>query len=176
MPEEDYRRTEIEVTRTPPWKMPKLKGNKWHWKVATAAILASLVLVSIMQIPVPVRVFATEVSLDPVKDILPYVGLVNFTISQFSLNYTEGQIELHVTADEASIISTETAPNVTTCNCNLAKVLINYQDSQRTMNMGFAALSMTITIRYQDLIAHIDATAYMPLWTAIVRQLTGQTP
>lgn len=158
------------------WKMPKLKLGNWRVKAATTAIMATLAIVLIMQIPVPVRVFAMDVPIDPVKDILPYISLVNFSISYFTLNYTEGQTVLRISADYASITSTETAPNVTTSNFVLGKVLVNYQDSQRTLSMGFASLTLAVTIKYQELIAHVDATAYMPLWTAIVRQLTGQTP
>ena len=159
-----------------PRALPRLRTSNWRWEVATVAILASLALVSVVQIPVPVRVFAAETSIDPVKDILPYINLVNFTISQFSLNYTEGQMALRVSADSASLTSTETAQNVTTCIIILGKVLINYQDAQRTLNMGFASLTMTVTIRFQELIAQIDATSYMPLWTAIINRLTGQIP
>jgi hypothetical protein len=159
-----------------PRALPRLRTSNWRWEVATVAILASLALVSVVQIPVPVRVFAAETSIDPVKDILPYINLVNFTISQFSLNYTEGKMTLRVSADSASLTSTETAQNVTTCIIILGKVLINYQDAQRTLNMGFASLTMTVTIRFQELIAQIDATAYMPLWTAIINRLTGQIP
>jgi len=159
-----------------PRALPRLRTSNWRWEVATVAILASLALVSVVQIPVPVRVFAAETSIDPVKDILPYINLVNFTISQFSLNYTEGKMTLRVSADSASLTSTETAQNVTTCIIILGKVLINYQDAQRTLNMGFASLTMTVTIRFQELIAQIDATSYMPLWTAIINRLTGQIP
>jgi hypothetical protein len=155
--------------------IPTLKLGNWHWKAATATILATIALVSVMQIPVPVRVFATEVSVDPIKDILPYVQLVNFTMAEFSLNYTEGQTMLRVLSDYATVTSAETAQNVTTYNLILGKALVNYQDARQTLNMGFATLQVTITVRYQELVAHIDGTAYMPLWTAIVKQLTGQT-
>jgi len=173
--EEDYTPKTV-IAHIQGWKMPKLKLGNWRLKALTATVLASIVLVLIMQMPVPVQVFAMETSIDPVKDILPYINLVNFTMSYFSLNYTEGQIVLHILADYASITSTQTAQNVTTSSFVLGKVLINYQDSHRTLSMGFASLTLTVTIRYQELMAKIDATAYMPLWTAIVRQLTGQTP
>ncbi|MEM3827872.1 MAG: hypothetical protein QXP36_01460 [Conexivisphaerales archaeon] len=156
-------------------KQPSKRGSL-PWKIGTAAIIASLVLVTVMQIPVPVRVLATQVSIDPIKDILPYIALVNFTISRFSLNYTEGQMQLQVTADYASITTYETTENVTTCKVLLGKVLIGYKDPQRTLNMGFASLTMTVNIRYQELIAHIDLTAYMPLWTAILDWLSGRLP
>jgi hypothetical protein len=129
-----------------------------------------------MQIPVPVRVFAAQVSIDPVKDILPYVALVNFSTTQFNLNYTEGQVSLRVTADHATVTSSGTSQNVTTYYMVLGVVLINYQDAKRTLNMGFASLTMAITIRYQELLANIDASTYMPLWTAILQELTGQIP
>jgi hypothetical protein len=156
--------------------LPKLRTGSWPWKALTVTMLASLVLISIMQIPVPETVFAAQTSLDPVKSILPYVSLANFTMSQFTLNYTLGQTTLRVLADYATVISSETGVNVSTCVITLGKVLINYQDSQRTFNMGFASLTMTVKIRWQDLIANIDATAYMPLWTAIINKLTGQFP
>lgn len=155
---------------------PKLRGGNWRWKIGTTTIIATIVLATIMQIPVPVKVFATEFSIDPAKEILPYIGLVNFTISRFSLNYTEGEMLLEISADYASIKSVETAPNVTTCKILLGKVLVNYKDSYRTLNMGFASLTMTLTIRYQELLAKIDGTAYLPLWTAILDYLTGKLP
>ncbi|MDH5754276.1 MAG: hypothetical protein OEY95_03595 [Candidatus Bathyarchaeota archaeon] len=154
---------------------PKLGIVNWRWQIPTATVLAALVLVSVMQIPVPVRVFATETSIDPFKDILPYVDLINFTMSQFSLNYSEGQITLNITADYARVTSTETTQNVTICNVLLGKVLINYRDETRELNMGFASLSLAVTIKYQELIAKIDATVYMPLWTATINQLAGRT-
>lgn len=154
---------------------PKLGIVNWRWQTLTATVLAALVLVSVMQIPVPVRVFATETSIDPFKDILPYVDLINFTMSQFSLNYSEGQITLNITADYARVTSTETTQNVTICNVLLGKVLINYRDETRELNMGFASLSLAVTIKYQELIAKIDATVYMPLWTATINQLAGRT-
>jgi len=176
IPEKDGYTPKAKTLYKQPRALPRLRTSNWRWEVATVAILASLALVSVVQIPVPVRVFAAETSIDPVKDILPYINLVNFTISQFSLNYTEGQMALRVSADSASLTSTETAQNVTTCIIILGKVLINYQDAQRTLNMGFASLTMTVTIRFQELIAQIDATSYMPLWTAIINRLTGQIP
>ena len=155
--------------------LPKLKGN-WRWRIGVATILSILVFASILQIPVPVKVFATEVSIDPAKDILPYIGLVNFTLSKFSLNYTEGEMLLQVSADYASVTSTETAQNITTCQILLGKVLVTYKDSRRTLEMGFASLTMTLTIRYQELLAKLEGTAYLPLWTAILNYLTGKTP
>ena len=176
IPEKEGYTPKAKTPNKQPRTLPRLRTGNWRWKAATATMLASLVLVSIMQIPVPVRVFAAETSIDPVKDILPYISLVNFTISQFSLNYTEGQMTLRISADYASLTSAETAQNITTCSIILGKVLINYQDAHRTLNMGFASLTMTVTIRYQELIAKIDGTAYLPLWTAITGRLTGQIP
>lgn len=150
--------------------------HDWRWKALTATLLASIVIVSVMQIPVPVRVFAAQVPIDPVKNILPYVSLVNFSITNFNLNYTEGNILLKVYADHATVTSSVTAQNVTTYYMVLGVVLINYKDSTRTMNMGFSSLTMAITVRYNDLLANIDASTYMPLWTAFVEKLTGQIP
>jgi len=159
-----------------PKTIPRTSFHDWRWKAVAATLLASIVLVSVMQIPVPVRVFAAQVSIDPVKDILPYVALVNFSTTQFNLNYTEGQVSLRVTADHATVTSSGTSQNVTTYYMVLGVVLINYQDAKRTLNMGFASLTMAITIRYQELLANIDASTYMPLWTAILQELTGQIP
>ncbi len=164
------------VFRKPRSAVPKTNVHDWRWKTVAATLLASIVLVSVMQIPVPVRVFAAEVPIDPVKNILPYVALVNFSTTNFSLNYTEGQLSLRVTAEHATVTSSNVSQNVTTYYMVLGVVLINYQDAQRTLNMGFASLTMAITIRYQDLIANIDASTYMPLWTALVEKLTGQIP
>lgn len=157
-----------------PKTIPRKSLHDWRWKAVAATLLASIVLVSVMQIPVPVRVFAAEVPIDPVKDILPYVALANFSTTQFSLNYTEGQVSLRVKADHATVTSSGTSQNVTTYYMVLGVVLINYQDAKRTLNMGFASLTMAITIRYQELLANIDASTYMPLWTAILQELTGQ--
>jgi len=174
--EEDFRPTKTVTAHEQGLKMPKLKLGNWRLKAVTGAVLATLAVALIMQIPVPVQVFAMQTTIAPVKDILPYINLVNFTMSYFSFNYTQGQIVLRILADYASIASTQSAQNVTTSTFVLGKVLVNYQDSQRTLSMGFASLTLTVAIRYQDLVANIDATAYMPLWTAIYKQLTGQTP
>jgi ribosomal protein L37E len=178
IPEErSYKHREKNAAKQPRTRsLPKLRNSGWTWKALTIAMLASVVLISIMQIPVPVTVFAAQTSLDPVKQILPYIGLANFTMSQFTLNYTMGQTILRVSSDYASVTCLDTGTNVSTCLIILGKVLINYQDSQRTLSMGFASLTMTVKIRWQDLIANIDATAYMPLWTAIINGLTGQLP
>lgn len=154
----------------------KLSVRSLQWMAFTAVVLAMLTLASIVQIPVPVKVFATDVSLDPVKDILPYVHLVNFTISEFSLNYTEGEMLLKVSADYAGVMTVEDEANVTTCIMSLSKVLVSYQDSNRAFNMGFASLTMTIKIMYEELIAKIEASTYMPLWTAILQKLMGHLP
>jgi hypothetical protein len=164
------------VSRRPRSALSKTKLHDWRWKTVAATLLASIVLVSVMQIPVPVRVFAAEVPIDPVKDILPYVVLLNFSTTNFSLNYTEGQVSLRVAADHATVTSSMSDQNVTTYYMALGVVLINYQDAQTTLNMGFASLTMAITVRYQDLVANIDASTYMPLWTALVEKLTGQIP
>jgi hypothetical protein len=153
--------------------LPRLKMGNLGWRALTATMLSSIVLVAIMQIPVPVTVFATQTSLDPVKDILPYVSLVNFTESQFTLNYTDGQMTLRVSADYASLMASDSGQNITTLVIVLNKVLLTYQDTHRTLNMGFVSLTMTVKIRYQELIAQIDATTYMPLWTALIDRLTG---
>jgi hypothetical protein len=164
------------VVRKPRSAVPKTNARDWRWKAAAATLLASIVLVSVMQIPVPVRVFAAEVPIDPVKDILPYVTLINFSTTNFSLNYTEGQLSLRVTAEHATVTSSNVSQNVTIYYMVLGAVLISYQDAKRTMNMGFATLTMTIRIRYEELLANIDASTYMPLWTAILEELTGQIP
>ena len=154
--------------------MSKQRISNWQWKAASATILVSLILITIMQIPIPVRVFATESSIDLAEDILPYISLANFTTSKYSLNYTEGQTTLRIWADYASATSTETATNITTCTIVLGNVLANYQDSQKTINIECASLIMTVQIRYQELIANVDVTAYMPLWTLIANMMTGQ--
>jgi predicted RNA-binding Zn-ribbon protein involved in translation (DUF1610 family) len=159
-----------------PFSSKRLMVKNARLKFTAFAAMAIVGLAFVMQIPVPVRVFATEVSIDPVKDILPYISLVNFTLSDFSLNYSEGGYVLQVSAGSASVVSVEDENNVTTCVVNLGKVLITYQDSQRSFNMGFASLAMTIKVMYRELIAKIDASAYMPLWTAIIEKLTGQLP
>lgn len=160
-----------------PLTLPMIKApSRFFWNVATATFLATLVLAATMQIPLPTTVFATEISLDPVKDVLPYISLLNFTINGFTLNYTEGQTILRIAADSATIRTTETAQNVTTSIIVVHKALINYQDSKRTINMGFASMTITVTIRYVELLAKIEATAILPLWTAIINLLTGQAP
>ncbi|MCJ7423269.1 hypothetical protein MUP01_03260 [Candidatus Bathyarchaeota archaeon] len=176
IPEQMDETRPVKTVRERKWATPKLRVGSWRWQAATATMLATIALISVMQIPVPVTVFAAETSIDPVKDILPYINLVNFTISQFSINYTEGQIVLRATADYASVTTTETVYNVTTCVMVLGKVLVNYQDSSRTINMGFSSMTLTLTIKFKELTARIDATAYMPLWTDVINRLTGQTP
>lgn len=170
---EDFRVRETRRRRILPLRV---SARNLRWRAATVAVLAMLTLISVMQIPVPVKVFATEVSLDPVKDILPYVRLVNFTISDFSLNYTEGEMLLKVSASYASVTAVEDVANITTCTMSLSKVLVNYKDSIRAFNMGFASLTLTVKIMYEELIAKIEASTYMPLWTAILQKLTGQLP
>jgi hypothetical protein len=147
--------------------------SSYFWSAATATVLAALVLTATMQIPVPITVFAADTSLDPVKDILPYVKVLNFTVTRFSLNYSQDQISVRLTADSATVKSTETAQNVTTSIIVITKALVNYTDTKRKVLMGFASLTVTITIRYEELLAHIDATAILPLWTTIINRLTG---
>jgi hypothetical protein len=156
---------------------PEFKtSSRYFWNVATATVLAALVLAATVQIPVPVTVFAAQTSLDPVKDILPYIKLVNFTITGFTLNYTDSQMTLLISADSATVKTIETAPNVTTSTIVVQKALITYRDSKRTLKMGFACLTLTVTIKYAQLLASIDATVILPLWTAIVNRITGQVP
>jgi hypothetical protein len=83
---------------------------------------------------------------------------------------------LRVSADYSSVTAVEDEANITTCVMSLSKVLVSYQDSNRAFNMGFASLTMTIKIMYEELIAKIEASAYMPLWTEILQKLTGQPP
>lgn len=177
IPEEGSYKPGAKTVGKKPRTPPGFKAHsRYLWNAATATVLAALVLTATMQIPVPMTVFATETSLDPVKDILPYIKLLNFTITGFSLNYTEGQMSLRISAASATIRSTETAQNVTTSIIIITKVLVNYTDTKRRLIMGFASLTVTVTIRYEELLANIDATAILPLWTAIINRLTGQIP
>jgi hypothetical protein len=177
LPENESYRSKTRTAGKKPLTLPMFKAhNRYFWNAATATVLATLVLAATMQIPLPMTVFATETSLDPVEDILPYISLLNLTITGFTLNYTEGQMILHISADSASITTTETAQNVTTSIIVVHKALVNYQDSKRTIDMGFASLTITVTIRYVELLAKIEATAILPLWTAIMNRLTGQAP
>lgn len=157
--------------------LPKLRAQStFFWNAATATVLATLVLVATMQIPVPATVFATQTSLDPVKDVLPYIRLLNFTMTGFTFNYTEGQMTLRISAYSATVRTTETSQNVTTSKIDLQKVLVNYTDTKRRLMMGFASLTVTLTIRYVELLANIEGTAILPLWTAIINRLNGQIP
>jgi hypothetical protein len=174
IPQESNYGPAAKTVRKKPQKPQRVKApSSYFWNVATATVLAALVLTATMQIPVPVTVFAADTSLDPVKDILPYIKVLNFTVTGFSLNYSEGQMSVRLTADSATVKSTETAQNVTTSIIVITKALVNYTDSKRKVLMGFASLTVTITIRYEELLAHIDATAIMPLWTTIINELTG---
>lgn len=161
--------------KSPP--SPKFRANsKYFWNAATVTVLATLVLVATIQIPIPVTVFATQASLDAAKDILPYIRLLNFTMTGFTFNYTEGQMMLHISADSATVTTTATSQNVTTSTIILHKVLVNYTDTQRRLMMGFTSLTVTLTIRYVELLATIEGTANLPLWTAIINRLNGQIP
>jgi hypothetical protein len=82
---------------------------------------------------------------------------------------------LIITAASATVKSIETAPNVTTSTIIVQKAMVMYRDSMRTLSMGFASLTLTVTIKYAELLANIDATVILPLWTAIVNRLTGST-
>jgi hypothetical protein len=154
--------------------LPRLKTRNYFWSAATAAVLVMLVLTATMQIPIPVTVFAAQTSLDPVKDILPYIRLLNFTMTGFTLNFSEGHVTIHISADSAVVQTTESSQNVTTSVVSLHKVIVNCTDSERQVKMGFATLTVTLTIRYEALLANIDATAILPLWTTIINDLTGQ--
>ena len=177
VPEDEGHRPLERTARKKPQQLLMAKApSRYFWNVASTTVLATLVLVATMQIPVPTTVFAAETSLDPIKDILPYIRILNFTINGFTLNYTEGQIILRITADSATITTTETAQNVTTSIITVHKALIHYQDSKKALDIGFASMTITVTIRYVELLAKIDATVILPLWTAIMDRLTGQTP
>jgi hypothetical protein len=174
IPEESSYRPGAKTVRKKPQTPTGFRSHSsYFWNAAAATVLAALVLTATMQIPVPVTVFATDTSLDPVKDILPYIRVLNFTVTKFSLNYSEDQMSLRLTADSATVKSTETAQNVTTSVIVINKVLVNYTDTKRKVLMGFAYLTVTITIRYEELLAHIDATAILPVWTTIINRLTG---
>lgn len=176
-PEEgDYATRAENVGKKPSVHSGSKMSGRYFWNVATATVLAALVLAATVQIPVPVTVFAAQTSLDPVKDILPYIKLVNFTINDFTLNYTNSQMTLLISAASATVKTIETAPNVTTSTIVVQKAMVMYHDSMRTLSMGFASLTLTVTIRYAELLANIDATVILPLWTAIVNRLTGQVP
>lgn len=157
--------------------LPRRKTRNYFWSAATAAILAILVLTATMQIPIPVTVFAAQTSLTPVQDILPYLKLINFTSSMmidFTLNYTQGHVTIHISAENATIQSTYGSHNITSSTIYLRKVVVNYTDSERRIMMGFAALTVNLTVNYQTLLANIDATTILPLWTTIINDLTGQ--
>jgi predicted RNA-binding Zn-ribbon protein involved in translation (DUF1610 family) len=154
--------------------LPRLKTRSYLWNAATAGVLILLVLTATMQIPIPVTVFAAQTSLDPVKDILPYIRLLNFTMTGFTLNYTEGHVVIHISANSATVRTTESSQNITTSTIDLQKVIVNYTDSKRQVKMGFTTLTITLTINYEALLAHIDAIAILPLWTTIINDLTGQ--
>jgi hypothetical protein len=154
--------------------LPRLRTHNYFWSAATAGVLVILVLTATMQIPIPVKVFAAQTSLDPVKDILPYIRLLNFTTTGFTLNFTEGHVTIHISAYSATVRTTESSQNITTSIIDLTKVVVNYTDSERRIMMGFATLTITLTINYEALLASIDATAILPLWTTIINDLTGQ--
>jgi hypothetical protein len=154
--------------------LPRLNARSYFWSAATAAVLIMLVLTATMQIPIPVSVFAAQTSLEPVQDILPYIRLLNFTMTNFTLNYTQGHVTIHISAASAIVRTTESSQNITTSTIDLQKVVVNYTDSERRIMMGFATLTITLTINYEALLASIDATAILPLWTAIINDLTGQ--
>lgn len=152
-PEEGSYRPRAKTVGKKPQTLPEFKKpSRYLWNVATATVLAALVLTATMQIPVPVTVFAADTSLDPVKDILPYIKILNFTVTGFSLNYSDAQMSLRLTADSATVKSTETAQNVTTSIIIISKVLVNYTDTKRKVLMGFASLTVTVTIRLEELL------------------------
>jgi len=70
----------------------------------------------------------------------------------------------------------EAEPNVTTYVVSMGKVMVSYQDSKRSFNMGFSNMGLTIKIMCKELIAKIDASTFTPLWMAIMQKLTGQPP
>jgi hypothetical protein len=157
--------------------LPKSRAQTYFWNAATATVLATLVLVATMQVPITTTVFATQTSLDPVKDILPYIRLLNFTMPNgFTFNYSEAKMSLRISASSATVVSTESAQNVTTSKIILQKVLLNYTDTKRSLKMGIASLTVYLTIRYEAMIARINGTAVLPLWTAILNRINGQLP
>ena len=154
---------------------PKKQTANLRWKAIAATTIMALALLPILQVPVQVKVFATELPLDSMKDILPYIHLVNFTMSNFTLNYSDTERTLNITANYINLKTTETIQNTTTCNIQLNKVFLNYKDQTRTLNIGLTTLTLNIKIQYQELIAKINATTYMPLWTALINNLLGKT-
>lgn len=175
-PEDGKYMQSAKLARKKQQTLPKLRSHNYLWQGATVAVLAGLVIMATMQIPVPVTVFATQTSLDSVKAILPYIRLLNFTIAGFTFNYTEGQMTLDIAAANATVKSTESSQNVTTSIIYLHKVLVSYTGPKSKFTMGFTSLTVALTIRYEALLASINGTTVLPLWTDLINSLTGQMP
>lgn len=148
---------------------PGLGKLKRHGIVNTlmVASLCVVLVFAILQMPVPQTVFAFEAELGPIGEVLKCFNLVNFTISNFSFNYSDGSINLNVLADYMNLESTSVSENVTLYSFTLRKVIIRYADAARKMDMGMSSLTLNVRVNYVELLARIEGIADLPLWTTI---------
>ncbi len=148
-------------------------GFKNKKKIMMAMAVASIALIAILQVPVPVTVFAFETSIEQLKDVLPYITLVNFTLSDFNVNYSQNGQTLNVSASHASVKTIATNDNITTYTMMLNKLLVHYQDNERTLDLGLASMTLTVKVYVDELLAKIEGTTYLPLWSELLRLFAG---
>ena len=147
------------------------KGAVTNALIATCLI--GIILFAVLQIPIPQQVFAFETSAEPYAHVLKAIRVINFTLTRFSLNYSEGQIRLNVSADYISLKSYSVGENVTLYSFVLGSVYIHYRDATRSLDMGLSSLTLNVEVDYTELTIAMEGIANLPLWTAIFERLSG---
>jgi hypothetical protein len=141
--------------------------------ILTVGCLTGILLFAILQIPVPQTVFAFEAPLGSIGEILECISLLNFTMSGFSLNYSQQTLTLNILADYISLKSTSVGENITLYSFTLGRVLIHYDDEVRKMDMGLSSLTLNIQVNYAKLLVRMEGITNLPLWSAITRNIFG---
>ena len=147
------------------------KGAATNALIVTCLI--GIILFAVLQIPIPQRVFAFETSAEPYVHVFKAIRIINFTLSRFSLNYSEGQIRLNVSADYISLESYYIGENVTLYSFILGSVHIHYRDATRSFDMGLSSLTLNVKVDFTELTIAMEGIANLPLWTAIFERLSG---
>jgi len=155
-------------------RIPKFTvGGKTATNALIVLCLTGMLLFAVLQVPVPQRVFAFETSVGSYVQVLQAVRVINFTLTRFSLNYSEGQVKLNVSADYVSLKSSSVGVNVTLYSFVLGSVRIHYRDATKILDMGLSSLTLNVEVNFVELTAAIEGITSLPLWMAIANKLSG---
>ena len=101
------------------------------------------------------------------------INLVNFILSDFRLNYSEGNIVLIVSADYASLTSYSVGENLTQYSFVLRSVVLHYSDEARSLDLELSSLTLNVEVNYTKLVVAVEGIANLPLWVALANRLFG---